>query len=65
MGNDTHKLYWNCDLLTNNSVHFNWPDIILVDRTNKEAALIGIANLLTQSTSHNYRKAKQISGIGI
>jgi hypothetical protein len=47
--NDTHKLYWNCDLLTNKTVHFNWPDIILVDRTSKEAALIGIANLLTHS----------------
>ena len=47
--NDTHQLYWNCDLLMNNSVPFNWPDIILVDITNKEAALIGIANLLTHS----------------
>ena len=47
--NGAHKPYWNCDLLTNNSVHFNWPDIILVDRISKETAFIGKANLLTHS----------------
>jgi hypothetical protein len=36
-------------------------DIILVDRTNTEAAFIGTA---IQPT-HNYRKATQISRIGV
>ena len=44
-----HKLHWNCDLLTNTTVHFKWPDIILVVTTNKEAAFNGIAILLTHS----------------
>ena len=47
--NDAHKLYWNCDLLTNKTVHFNWPDIIIVDRRSKETAFIDTANLLTHS----------------
>jgi hypothetical protein len=47
--NDTHKFYWNCTLFTFKTVHFNWPDIILVDRTNKEAAFIDIAIQLTYS----------------
>jgi hypothetical protein len=49
VGNDTHKLYWNCDLLTENTVYFNWPNIILVDRTIKEVAFIGIATQLTHN----------------
>ena len=47
--NDTHKLYWNCTVLMDKTVHLNWPDIILVDSTNKEAAFIGTATLLTHS----------------
>jgi hypothetical protein len=63
--NDTHKIYWNCTLLTDKTVHFNWPNVTLVDRTNKEAAFIGIATLLTQKLRATITEATQISEIGV
>ena len=47
--NDKYKLYLDLNLVTDKTVHFNRPDITLADKTNKEAALIGIAIPLTLS----------------
>jgi hypothetical protein len=37
------RLYWDRTPLTDKAVHFNWPDIILVDKVHKEAAFTDIA----------------------
>jgi len=37
---ENYKFYWDCTLLTNKIIHSNQPDILLGDKTNKEAALI-------------------------
>jgi len=38
-----YKLYWDHTLLVDNTVPLNWPDITLIDRTNKKVAFIDIA----------------------
>jgi hypothetical protein len=47
------------------TVDFKWANIILVDRTNKEAAFIGIAIQLTHSLQATITEATQITGIGV
>jgi len=44
---ENYKFYWDCTLLTNKTIHFNQPDILLGDKTNKEVALIDKAIPLT------------------
>jgi hypothetical protein len=41
---------------------FRWQDVILVYKTNKDAAFIDIAIPLAQSPSHKCRRAVQVSG---
>jgi hypothetical protein len=44
---ENYKFYWDCALLTNKIIHFNQPDMLVGDKTNKEAALIDKAIPLT------------------
>jgi hypothetical protein len=58
---DNYTLYWDRALSTDSTVPCNRADVTLVDTTNNEAAL----TQHLQSAGHNYRKTKQISGIGV
>ena len=44
---ENYKFYWDCTILTNKIINFKQPDILLGDKTNKEAALIDKAIPLT------------------
>jgi len=46
---DNYKLYWDHTLLVDNTVPLNWPDVTLIDSTNKKVAFIDIARPLTHS----------------
>jgi hypothetical protein len=46
---NNYKLYWDHTLLVDNTVPLNWPDITLIDRTNKKVAFIDIAIPLTHN----------------
>lgn len=41
--NDTHKLYYDRTILTDKTIHFNRPDISLIDKKNQTAMIIDIA----------------------
>lgn len=41
--NTTHKLYFDRAILTDKTIHYNRPDITIVDKINKTAHLIDIA----------------------
>jgi hypothetical protein len=50
--------YWDRILYTDKTVHFNRPDITLVDKTNKQAEFIDIAIPLTQIYKKQLQKKK-------
>jgi len=41
--NENLKLYWNCSLLTDKTIHFNRPDITFMNKKTKNTFLIDIA----------------------
>ncbi|XP_064292512.1 uncharacterized protein LOC135310067 [Plodia interpunctella] len=41
--NNTHKLYYDRSILTDRTIHYNRPDIVLQDKLNKTTYLIDIA----------------------
>jgi hypothetical protein len=41
--NETHQLYWDRALITDKTIHFNRPDITLVDKTKKIIHFIDIS----------------------
>ena len=52
--NTSHKLYFDRAILTDRTVHYNRPDITLIDKTNKTGYLIDIA----VPNSHNIQTTK-------
>jgi hypothetical protein len=46
---NNYKPYRDRGLLTDKTIHFNGPDMTLVDKTNKDSALIGIEIPLTHN----------------
>ena len=44
VGNSSHELYYDRNIIADGSAHNNRPDIVMVDDTTKEASLIDIAN---------------------
>ena len=43
MENQTHKIYFDRAILTDRTIHYNRPDITVVDKINHSAMLIDIA----------------------
>ena len=50
--NSTHKLYFDRAILTDRTVHYNRPDVTLIDKINKTAHIIDIA----VPNTHNLQK---------
>ncbi|XP_073962028.1 uncharacterized protein [Choristoneura fumiferana] len=53
--NDSYRIYWDRTIITDKTVHYNRPDITVLDKHNKSVTLIDIAicnthNLLTTHT---------------
>jgi len=45
--NNNYNLYWDKSIITEKTVHFNKPDTVLIDRENKTALVIDIADSFT------------------
>jgi hypothetical protein len=41
--NDTHKIYYDRAILTDRTIHYNRPDITILDKIHKTALLIDVA----------------------
>jgi hypothetical protein len=41
--NENFKLYWNCSIITDNTIPFNRPDITLMSKKTKNTFLVDIA----------------------
>jgi len=48
--NETHKLYWDRTLITDNTIHFNRPDKTLVGKTKKNLLFYGYISI---PSNHN------------
>jgi hypothetical protein len=46
--NINNNLYWDSSIITDKAVDFNKPDIVLIDRKNKTALVIDMANSFTR-----------------
>ena len=47
--NNNNNLYWDSYIITDKTVDFNKPDIVLIDRENKTALVIDIADSFTHT----------------
>ncbi|WP_229833152.1 RNA-directed DNA polymerase [Streptomyces narbonensis] len=57
--NDSYRLYWDRTLLTDKTVHYNRPDITLIDKKNKLGFLIDIAVPNTHNLDYTIVKKRQ------
>jgi hypothetical protein len=62
---NNYQLYCDLTLLKAKTVHFNWPDIILADNTNKDAAFndaaIPLTHNLQATNTEKQRKYKELA----
>lgn len=58
--NSNYRLYWDRTIITDKTVHFNRPDVTVLDKNNKTAYLIDIAicNTHNLQTTHTEKIAK-------
>jgi hypothetical protein len=52
LGSANTVLYWDRSVITDQTIDFNRPDIMFIDRENKIALVIDIAVPLTHNLSH-------------
>lgn len=58
--NSNHKLYWDRTIITDKTIHYNRPDITVLDKQSKSVYLIDISvcNTHNLTTTHTEKIAK-------
>jgi hypothetical protein len=63
--NDNFKLYWNCSIITDKTIPFNWPDITFTNKKTKNTFLIDIAipntHNLTKTITEKQKKYQELA----